>query len=368
MVERHNTVVCTFDTASPHISAFDIHEWLHDVLRLQEHTVRMIQVDGPKRQVYIKLVDKEDLLNLLRITNGQAEYKHHTGEISVVSIVAPGMGTKRVRIANLPPEVQDEAIRTALTPYGTVMNVQEEMWSKSYRYAVSNGIHQVTVLLTTHIPSNITVAGCSVLLSYVGQPVTCYGCGAIGHLYPTCPTRQLRKTVPQELSQTSYASIAATTVKSPAPQSDHTPQMMHHTITERDCNPRTQQPDIDHQEALRGEGDPQNFPPDPATSMTIAEHPNVDVGEQQSNDRHEEGRDDPMEHPGPHELMTKQDRETPDQVLASEHTSKARHVVKTCSVSTLDDTSTDEKDTTLTQQNMHGTHNDTPSSPKKTKK
>jgi hypothetical protein len=65
MVERHNTVVCTFDPASLRITAFDIHEWFHDVLRLQEHTVRLIQVDGPKRQVFIKFVDKECVLDLL---------------------------------------------------------------------------------------------------------------------------------------------------------------------------------------------------------------------------------------------------------------------------------------------------------------
>jgi hypothetical protein len=203
MIERHHTVVCTFDTTSPRISAFEIHEWLHETLRLQEQTVRMIQVDGSRRQVYIKLIDRENVVNLLQKTNGQAEYKHLTGELSVVTISDAGMGTKRVRIANLPPEVQDETIRTALTSYGTAMNIQEERWSISYRYAVPNGIRQVTILLTKHIPSNITVAGCNVLLSYEGQPTTRYGCGKIGHLYPTCPTRRLRKPMTQETTQTS---------------------------------------------------------------------------------------------------------------------------------------------------------------------
>jgi hypothetical protein len=92
----------------------------------------MIQVDGHKRQVFIKFVGKECVRELLRNTNGQAEYKRHTRELSLVTLAAAGMDTKRVRIVNLPPEVQDEAIRTALTPYGIVMNIREEMWSKSY--------------------------------------------------------------------------------------------------------------------------------------------------------------------------------------------------------------------------------------------
>jgi hypothetical protein len=76
---------------------------------------------------------------LIRDTNGQAEYKHTTGELSIVNITNAGMGTKRVRIANLPPEVQNASIRTALTPFGTILTITEEMWSKIYRYPVANG-------------------------------------------------------------------------------------------------------------------------------------------------------------------------------------------------------------------------------------
>jgi len=58
--------------------------------------------------------------DLLRETNGQAEYKHPNG---VLSIVNTAMGTKRVRIANLPPEVKEHAIRTTLAPLGTILAV-----------------------------------------------------------------------------------------------------------------------------------------------------------------------------------------------------------------------------------------------------
>jgi len=74
----------------------------------------MIQIDGSKRQVYIKLTDTVYAQALLRETNGQAEYKHHSGLISKVNIAVAGMGIKRVRIANLPPEAKEHAIRTAL--------------------------------------------------------------------------------------------------------------------------------------------------------------------------------------------------------------------------------------------------------------
>jgi hypothetical protein len=75
MAERHSIVVCSFDVASPRITAHDIHEWNFAVLRIPEHSVQEIQIDGIKRHVYIKLVDADSVLALLQDTAGQAEYK-----------------------------------------------------------------------------------------------------------------------------------------------------------------------------------------------------------------------------------------------------------------------------------------------------
>ena len=52
MGEGRNTIVCTFDSGSPRISALEIHEWVRAVLRIPEQKVNMIQIDGIKRQVY----------------------------------------------------------------------------------------------------------------------------------------------------------------------------------------------------------------------------------------------------------------------------------------------------------------------------
>jgi hypothetical protein len=71
----------------------------------------MIQIEGIKRQVYIEMVDSDSVLAVLRDTGGQVECKYHTGELSMVSIAMAGMGTKLIRVANLPPEVPNEILR-----------------------------------------------------------------------------------------------------------------------------------------------------------------------------------------------------------------------------------------------------------------
>jgi hypothetical protein len=101
MGERQNTLVCIFDKGSPRITAFNIHEWILTQLRLQEDDIRMIQIDGPCRKVYIKFVSAEKMQSILQNIKGQQEYKHDNGEISIVKVELAGMGVRRVKSGKL---------------------------------------------------------------------------------------------------------------------------------------------------------------------------------------------------------------------------------------------------------------------------
>jgi hypothetical protein len=207
MCDRQNTIVCSFDMRSPKISARNIHDWLHEKMQLPTDKVSMIQFDITKRKVYIKLVDEETIRDTLQKTNGQLDYKHDNGEISMVQIERAGLGVKRVRVANLQPEVPVRLLREAMSPYGEVRSVTEETWSKAYRYPVSNGIRVVEIELKKHIPSHMMLVGNRMLLSYEGQPLTCYGCNQPGHQYNICPNRRQANTSGHPVSTQSWANI-----------------------------------------------------------------------------------------------------------------------------------------------------------------
>jgi hypothetical protein len=220
MGERQNTVVCSFEPNSPKISAFDIHEWIFTELRIPERDIVTIQIDTINRHVYIKMVNADTVHALLDRTGGQVECKHSNGEISRVHMAMAGLRRKKVRIANLAPEVANEAVRAALTPYGKIQDIYNEKWSTAYRYSVDNGIRQV-ICLIQHVPSHLTIAGQRMLLSYEGQPATYYACGKTGHLIQGCPTRSNRGTTRGATTRTTYAAaVAATMVTNPEPATD----------------------------------------------------------------------------------------------------------------------------------------------------
>jgi len=101
-LQNGRTAKCAFDLKNPSISAYEIHEWIFAQIALNDTEVTMAQIDGPKRHVYINFRDKNRKEDVFHITGGQIEYRHTNGEISIVRIGTPGMGKRRLRIANLP--------------------------------------------------------------------------------------------------------------------------------------------------------------------------------------------------------------------------------------------------------------------------
>jgi len=147
----------------------------------------MIQIDGIKRHVFLKFVDDTYIQNILQSTNGSAEYRHVTGQISIVRLKVADMGMRRIRIANLLPEVNERSIRAALASYREIVSIQDEIWPKAYCYKVANRVKVIMMKLAKHLPYQMNIERHRALPSYDGQPVTCSGCGDSGHINQACP-------------------------------------------------------------------------------------------------------------------------------------------------------------------------------------
>jgi len=107
-----------------------MHECIHEKLKLPENDVRLIQFDGPRRRVLIKFINVARLQAVLRTTQKQLDYIHDNGELSVVYIERAGMGVRSVRVAKLPPEVQDRKLHDSTPQYGDLRAITEELFSR----------------------------------------------------------------------------------------------------------------------------------------------------------------------------------------------------------------------------------------------
>jgi hypothetical protein len=146
------------------------------------------------------------------------------------------MGLKKVRIANLPPEVPNSTVRDTLAQYGEVREITEHQLTKAYRYHVSNGIRIVGMSLRKHLPSHMNIVNNRVLVSYEGIPATCYGCGETGHQYHECPERKPIPNNDEVTSPNAWADIVARTADKPGPS------VMVETQTYDPCTERTETP------------------------------------------------------------------------------------------------------------------------------
>jgi hypothetical protein len=118
-----------------------------------EEDVRIVQVDGVRRHVNIKFLNDERMQATLGRHTGQIEYHHTNGELSLVRREGAGMGIRRVRVANLPPEVPDRRLRDVMEAYGDIKRITENQWAKEYRYPVYNGFRKVEMSHETFRPT-----------------------------------------------------------------------------------------------------------------------------------------------------------------------------------------------------------------------
>jgi hypothetical protein len=99
---RKNTVkpILTGNQQKP--SPAEIHRWIADTLKLTIDHLEAIQLDTLEGAVYINLVSKHQIDNLLIVTSGKSFLQRYDGTQIEIMLVAADLNTVTVRVFNVP--------------------------------------------------------------------------------------------------------------------------------------------------------------------------------------------------------------------------------------------------------------------------
>lgn len=97
-------------------------------------------------------------------------------------IVRPCRTAKWVNVTRLSYGIPDEALKTALGPYGRIFTVKTDTYQGVY-----TGVRHVLMEITTPIPSSLKIAEHWCNVFYPGQVPTCFSCRRTGHTRANCP-------------------------------------------------------------------------------------------------------------------------------------------------------------------------------------
>ena len=106
-------------------------------------------------------------------------------EESPVPVTLADRPTTFVYLRDLPVEISDESVRSALEPFGEVFSVRAAV-HKEFP-SICNGTRILLMSVKQPIPSSLNVLGFVCRSCYPGQPAYCTMCRQSGHLPRACP-------------------------------------------------------------------------------------------------------------------------------------------------------------------------------------
>lgn len=188
---RRATIKVTFAPEHARPRAYEVEQFIRDDLRLNPREVIGIHFSITGNVVYIKMTSEEVCADVVRQHAQGHKFKHSDGHIGDVMVDHAGFGLRTIRVFELPFEVPQDVVVEAFRPYGKVVGHLAEKWQTFTTYQVLNGVRQIKIELSKHVPSYLMIGGVRAIIMYDGQPRTCSGCGQEGHVRSDCLRRRL---------------------------------------------------------------------------------------------------------------------------------------------------------------------------------
>ena len=189
-MSRQSTVVVTLAEGSQRVKALDVFAFVRNTLSVAKEDVVCLQIDVSLNRFFVKC--RTQVLFDRLCLSGKKRFLFSDGSTAECQVQsASGLGTRLVRVFNLPPELADDKVADAFRVYGRVVHVKREVWGDDLFKGVPNGVRQVLVELEKSVPSFVHIGRLGKFMTVHDQQVrTCAVCDAPGHTRQECPNRR----------------------------------------------------------------------------------------------------------------------------------------------------------------------------------
>lgn len=165
------------------------------------------------RSLFIKFISLDAMTESMRKNVNPRKFVYSSGESVEVRMSVAGTNVRYIRVFDLPPELPDDNLISALESFGKVERVIREKFPPELGLGhMFNGVRGVYMDVTKDIPPSLDVVGTTGRIFYDGLKDTCFLCREVGHKKESCPQRQFhsnRKERKEKHASISYAAVVS---------------------------------------------------------------------------------------------------------------------------------------------------------------
>lgn len=207
-VRRENTFRIHYENVPKKPSFEELHDFVAIELGLEYEQVLRLQPSRALGCAFVKVVDLE-LAQKIVAEHDNIHEIEVDGKTYKLRITLED-GSVEVKLTDLSELTTNEKVARALSAYGEVLSVTEQVWDSKYRFAGRpTGARIVRMMLQRNIESYVTIDGQSTNVTYSGQLQTCRHCGEFVHNGISCVQNK------KLLVQKTYANVAKETGPKP---------------------------------------------------------------------------------------------------------------------------------------------------------
>lgn len=182
---RINTFMVNFSEATKKPKVEVITDLIFNKIKIPSQRVKSFQFNGSRGVTYVECDSLEYALEI--VENHDRKHEVVYDNVKAVAPLLMDDGATVVRLHDLPPQMDNEYIKSEMTKYGEVLSIKSEVWEAPEQLkGIPSGVRKLRIRLVTSIPSYIFMAGHSTLVTYKNQQITCRHCGRQVHYGAKC--------------------------------------------------------------------------------------------------------------------------------------------------------------------------------------